>query len=113
MRLEGRPNRFPDKALGLQHAKQMIDTAVQFLPAISGVKVKQVYIGWRSLPLDGHPVLGVSWARPDVYLGVMHSGVSLALIVGQLAAHEIVNGVTSEHLNEYRPDRDYQLARRH
>ena len=66
MRLEGRPNRFPDKALGLQHAKQMIDTAVQFLPAISGVKVKQVYIGGRSLPLDGHPVLGVSWARPDV-----------------------------------------------
>jgi glycine/D-amino acid oxidase-like deaminating enzyme len=43
----------------------------------------------------------------------MHSGVSLAPIVGQLAAHEIVNGVTSEHLNEYRPDRDYQLVRRY
>ena len=44
MRLKRRPNRFPDKALGLQHAKRMIDTAVQFLPAISGAKVKQAYI---------------------------------------------------------------------
>jgi glycine/D-amino acid oxidase-like deaminating enzyme len=112
-RLEGRPDRFPGKELALQHAKRMIDTAVQFLPAISGANVKQVYIGWRPLPLDGHPVLGVSPVRPDVYLAVMHSGVSLAPIVGQLAAHEIVNGVTSEHLNEYRPDRDYQLVRRY
>jgi glycine/D-amino acid oxidase-like deaminating enzyme len=52
--------RFPGKELALQHAKRMIDTAVQFLPAISGANVKQVYIGWRPLPLDGHPVLGVS-----------------------------------------------------
>jgi hypothetical protein len=37
----------------------------------------------------------------------------LGLGFNQVSANEIVNGVTSEHLNEYRPDRDYQLVRRY
>lgn len=38
---------------------------------------------------------------------------ALGLGFNQVLAIEIVNGVTSEHLNEYRPDRDYQLVRRY
>jgi len=38
---------------------------------------------------------------------------ALGLGFNQVSANEIVNGVTSEHLNEYRPDRDYQLVRRY
>jgi glycine/D-amino acid oxidase-like deaminating enzyme len=65
------------------------------------------------LPLDGHPVLGFSPARSDVYLAVMHSGVSLAPIVGQLAARELINGVSSGRLDNYRPDRRYKPVKRY
>jgi glycine/D-amino acid oxidase-like deaminating enzyme len=57
------------------------------------------------MPLDGYPVLGASPARPDVYFAVMHSGVTLAPIVGELAAREIVEGAPLERLNGFRPDR--------
>lgn len=112
-RLQARPNCFPDNDFAGQHARRMIDAAVQYLPAIKDASVEQVFIGWRPLPLDGHPVLGASPVRPDVYLAVMHSGVSLAPIVGQLAAQEILTGATSGRLDEYRPDRDYQMVKRY
>jgi len=112
-RLQARSNRFPDNKFSQQHAGRMIEIAAQFLPAIKRAKVEQVYIGWRPLPLDGHPVLGFSPARSDVYLAVMHSGVSLAPIVGQLAARELINGVSSGRLDNYRPDRSYKPVKRY
>ena len=112
-RLQARPRRFPNNTFAQQHTGRMIETAARFLPAIKHVKVEQVYIGWRPLPLDGHPVLGFSPAHADVYLAVMHSGVSLAPIVGQLAASEIINGVSTGRLDEYRPDRSFQSVKRY
>jgi glycine/D-amino acid oxidase-like deaminating enzyme len=72
-----------------------------------------VRIGWRPLPVDGHPVLGASPARPDVYLAIMHSGVTLAPIVGQLAAEELMGNVSIERLQEFRPGRDFDLIKRY
>ena len=112
-RLQARPNRFPDNKFSQQHAGRVIEIAAQFLPAIKRAKVEQVYIGWRPLPLDGHPVLGFSPARSDVYLAVMHSGVSLAPIVGQLAARELINGLSPGRLDNYRPDRSFKPVKRY
>jgi hypothetical protein len=39
--------------------------------------------------------------------------VSLAPIVGQFAANEIVSGETLPRLDVYRPDRDFELIRRY
>ena len=75
--------------------------------------IEDVRIGWRPLPIDGHPVLGRSPARPDVYLAIMHSGVTLAPIVGQLAAHELTEGTPVERLDKYRPDRTFKLIKRY
>ncbi len=113
LRLQGRPNEFPDRSIAEQHATRMLEVARRFAPAISDAVVESVYIGWRPLPLDGHPVLGASATRRDVYIAIMHSGVSLAPIVGQLAAHEIVGGLTAERLDEYRPDRKFDLIKRY
>ena len=91
----------------------MLDTAAGFLPGIADAAVDWSYIGWRPLPLDGHPVIGASPERPDIYIAIMHSGVSLAPIAGQFAANEIVSGETLPRLDVYRPDREFELIRRY
>jgi glycine/D-amino acid oxidase-like deaminating enzyme len=65
------------------------------------------------LPLDGHPVIGASPERPDVYLAVMHSGVTLAPVVGQIAARELLDETVLERLQEFRPGRDFELVKRY
>ncbi len=112
-RLQGRPNDFPDSALAEQHAARMLDVARRFVPALGSPRIENVYIGWRPLPLDGHPVIGTAPDRPDVYLAIMHSGVSLAPIVGQFAAREIAGGEPLPRLDVYRPDRDFKEVRRY
>ena len=50
-------------------------------------------------------VLGFSEGAPDVYVAVMHSGVTLAPLVGRLVATEILDGVRVEMLEPYRVSR--------
>jgi glycine/D-amino acid oxidase-like deaminating enzyme len=113
LRLKGRPNDFPLAEIAQQHAARMLSVAEQFTPGIASAKVDHVYIGWRPLPLDGHPVIGSSPNQSDVYIAIMHSGVTLAPIVGQLAAHEITENVVVERLGEYRPDRTFEEIKRY
>jgi len=112
-RLDGRPNDFPERVIAEQHAARMLEVAKRFAPCTSGAEIESVHIGWRPLPIDGHPVLGASPARPDVYIAVMHSGVTLAPIVGQLAAHELTEDVAVERLQEFRPGRDFEFIKRY
>ena len=113
LRLEGRPNDFPDEIIARQHGDRMLDIAARFVPDIGGAEFEAAYIGWRPLPLDGHPVLGASPARPDVYLAIMHSGVSLAPIVGQLVARELIEDAVIEGLEPYRPTRTFERVERY
>jgi len=112
-RLRGRPNAFPSRERSIEHANRMLAIAEVFCPKMAGVEVEDVHIGWRPLPLDGHPVIGASVRQPNVYLAVMHSGVSLAPIVGQLAAYELMSGKTVPRLDAYRPDRQYKRVKRY
>jgi len=112
-RLRGRPNAFPSRERSIEHANRMLAIAEVFCPKMAGVEVEDVHIGWRPLPLDGHPVIGASVSQPNVYLAVMHSGVSLAPIVGQLAAYELMSGKTVPRLDAYRPDRQYKRVKRY
>jgi glycine/D-amino acid oxidase-like deaminating enzyme len=113
LRLAARPNQYPDPIIAEQHAARMFAVARRFAPCTADAVVESVRIGWRPLPIDGHPVLGASDARPDVYLAIMHSGVTLAPIVGQLAAHELTDGVEVERLQEFRPGRDFAAIKRY
>ena len=113
-RLRGRPNDFPTRERAEEHAARMLAIADIFSPGImDAVEVEDVFIGWRPLPIDGHPVLGASTKRPDVYLAVMHSGVSLAPVVGQLVAHEITQDRKLPNLAPYRPDRTFERIKRY
>ena len=109
-RLKDRPNEFPTPAFAAMHAGRLLAVASRYLSGIEQAEIDKVHIGWRPLPLDGLPVLGASPNRPDVYLAVMHSGVSLAPIVGQLAAHELIAGAAVERLDSFRPGRQFESA---
>ncbi len=112
-RLRGRPTRFPDSAVAEQHAMRILSVAEQFVPGILTAEVEEVIIGWRPLPIDGHPVLGHSPSQSLAYLAIMHSGVSLAPIVGELVSREILGGVAAPDMAAYRPDRSFEAIRRY
>jgi glycine/D-amino acid oxidase-like deaminating enzyme len=50
-------------------------------------------------------VIGRLNKLPGVYVAVMHSGVSLAAIVGKLATQEILDGSSNIILQDFRPSR--------
>ncbi len=113
LRLDGRPNDFPSALIAQEHASRMLAVAADFAPDIQGAQVEDVYIGWRPLPIDGHPVIGPSPNRPDVHIAVMHSGVTLAPIVGKLTAQEVLTDTIDNRLAPYRPERAFEMIKRY
>ena len=113
LRLTARPTRFPNAATASQHAQRLITLAREYLTGLPEVSAEEVIIGWRPLPLDGHPVIGPSPADPNAYVAVMHSGVSLAAIVGELVAEEIVTGERSPVLTPFLADRGFESVKRY
>ena len=76
-----------------------------FLPGLERMELDRVTLGWRPVPEDGHPILGFAESSPDIYLTVMHSGITLSSIVGRLAAVEILDDVRLDMLQHYRVSR--------
>ncbi len=86
-------------------AEEILHRAQGLLPGAVGVGLARYTIGWRPMPEDGFPVLGFSEGVPGVYVSVMHSGITLAPLVGRLVANEILDGVRVEMLEPYRLSR--------
>ena len=103
--LNERPNAYPTKEMANEHAARIIDVAQRYIPQIADAKVERVGVGWRPLPRDGLPIVGHPEAAPGIYLAAMHSGVTLAPIIGQLAAMEILDGVRVDLLADFRYER--------
>jgi glycine/D-amino acid oxidase-like deaminating enzyme len=87
------------------HADDLLARATHYLPALAGARAVPVPVGYRPMPRDGFPVLGYPEPVPNLYLALMHSGVTLAPLVGELAAMEIVDGARVHILDAYRPER--------
>ncbi|MEV5608838.1 FAD-binding oxidoreductase [Streptomyces sp. NPDC052225] len=75
------------------------------VPALRGVPVADARIGVRPVPADGLPLVGEIPGAPGIYHLVSHSAVTLAPVLGRLAAQEITTGRTAPELAAYRPDR--------
>ena len=58
-------------------------------------------------------MIGSSPNRRDVYIAVMHSGVTLAPIVGQLSAQELLSDTLVDQLEPYRPNRSFEMIKRY
>jgi glycine/D-amino acid oxidase-like deaminating enzyme len=104
-RLKDRPKDFPSGLFTKQHVDRMLKMATTFINNLDNLEVEKASIGWRPLPRDGKPVIGRLNKVPSVYVAVMHSGVSLAAIVGKLATQEILDGSTNIILQDFRPSR--------
>ena len=78
------------------------NTVAQYMPALKDVPIQEVRQGRRPIPKDGHPIIGFTKQIPNLYLSVMHSGVTLAPLVGECAAIEILEQIHIDYLEPYR-----------
>jgi glycine/D-amino acid oxidase-like deaminating enzyme len=62
-------------------------------------------IGYRPMPKDGFPIIGGVGGLSGLSLAVMHSGITLAPLVGQMLAGEILLGAPEAMLSPYRLSR--------
>lgn len=97
----GSPSRDTSAAMG----RKLLDGASRFVPTLRDTTLDRVTLGFRVLPADGQPIIGRVARRPGVYLAAMHSGITLAPIVGQLAAIELLDDAEVELLRPYRLER--------
>jgi glycine/D-amino acid oxidase-like deaminating enzyme len=88
-----------------RHADDLLARAARYLRGLSGATAAPAPVGYRPMPLDGYPILGFAPSVANLYVAVTHSGVTLAPVIGELAAMEIVDGVRVEVLDHYRPER--------
>ena len=96
-----------DESMGRtdQDAEYLLESAAEYLPGLRAAKIKEIRRGRRPMPEDGHPILGFARAVPNLYFAAMHSGVSLAALVGEFATTEIVDGARIEVLEPFRVER--------
>ena len=88
-----------------EHADALLSRAVHYLPTLAGARAIPTPVGYRPMPIDELPVIGFCDAAPNLYIALMHSGVTLAPLVGELGTIEIVDGARVEMLAPYRPER--------
>lgn len=69
------------------------------------LQVERTVLGYRPIPPDGFPMAGFVPGVEGLYVTAMHSGVTLAPIVGRFAVEEILHGRKAAALAIYRPGR--------
>ena len=85
--------------------ERMRAAVVPFLPPLRGARFERLTLGWRVMPPDELPILGFPSTRPNLYLAAMHSGITLAPLVGRLAAIEILDRLPIDLLTPFRLER--------
>jgi glycine/D-amino acid oxidase-like deaminating enzyme len=85
--------------------ERLLHNAAGYISDLTHAKLESVTLGWRVMPQDEYPILGFADACPNLYIAATHSGVTLAPLIGQFAATEILDGVRVEMLAPYRLSR--------
>ncbi len=84
---------------------RLLAAAKGLIGGLESVELDRVTLGWRPMPRDERPVIGFCDGTAGLYVAVMHSGVTLAPLVGRLAASELLEGIAVDLLEPYRPSR--------
>lgn len=98
------PQEMPDEIRSV-HGERILGKIKEKLPGATDATYDHLTLGYRPMPQDRLPVVGFSPGNPNVYIAVMHSGVTLAPIMGRYISHEIMNNNLIDELAPYRPDR--------
>ena len=88
-----------------EHAEDLLERATRYFPALAGAKAIPVPVGYRPMPADELPILGFTKEVENLYIALMHSGVTLAAVVAELSTIEIADGTAVEALDPYRLER--------
>ena len=96
---------FPSKDLTDLHGNRILAKIGAVLPAARGLQLDRLTLGFRPLPTDELPVVGLVPGLTDVHVAVMHSGVTLAPIIGRYMAQEVLSGARVDALASFRPER--------
>lgn len=103
--LEQHPLDFPAAEIAARHGVRIRGQAARYLPALADATVESVALCWRPMPQDEYPIVGFAPGSTSIYVTVTHSGVTLAPIIGELAAMELLDGVKVDLLAPYRLER--------
>jgi glycine/D-amino acid oxidase-like deaminating enzyme len=98
------PQEMPEE-IQVLHGDRILARTKEYLSGIDDAEYDRVTLGYRPMPKDAKPIVGYSPKNPDVYIAVMHSGVTLAPIMGQYIAHELLQNELIDELAPYRPNR--------
>ena len=96
---------FPSKELADLHGNRILAKIGAILPAARGVQLDRLTLGFRPLPTDELPVVGLVPGLTDIHVAVMHSGVTLAPIIGRYMTQEVLSGARIDALAQFRPER--------
>ena len=99
-----KPESFPNEEFEIQHGQRILTIAQQFIPQLKTVKLEEVVIGWIPSTHNGGPVVGHLKNIPGTYLATTNSGVTLAPIIGELVAMELLDGIETNLLADFRPE---------
>lgn len=95
----------PDVPATREVGMALLAQAARYVPEINDAKLDWVSMGHRVLPKDGLPIVGHLGSRANAYVAAMHSGLTMAPLIGQLAAVEILDGPKADLLATFRPAR--------
>ena len=96
---------FDKNTLALDLASDVLSRISKKLDFNTNLIPTNIKIGTRPVPIDGFPVVGNIEGHKGVFIAVMHSGVTLAPLIGQLLAAEMLKSSKSPLLEAFRPSR--------
>jgi glycine/D-amino acid oxidase-like deaminating enzyme len=86
----------------ISQAAGILKQVQQFVPALNGATIECVTLGHRVMPQSEFPMIGFAGGCSNLYVAALHSGVTLAPLIGELAAREILDGERAGILQPYR-----------
>lgn len=85
--------------------EELLGEASKVLTGHPPLQVDAIGVGPKPVPGDGLPVIGQVDGVEGCYVAFSHSGATLGLLIGELLAAEILDGVSNPLLQPFRPQR--------
>jgi sarcosine oxidase subunit beta len=96
-----RENGLTDTATTVQGAKEVLSWAVRLIPALAQVNLLRSWAGIRPVPQDGYPIIGPVEGLDRLLIAVMHRGVTLAPVIGEILVDLITQGQTRHEIKPF------------
>ena len=88
-----------------EYGARLLAEAGQVLPGLAGARLEAMTLGYVAIPKDTLPIVGFCSAPSNLYVALTMSGITMAPLMGRLAAAEIAGGAAAPELAPYRPAR--------